>query len=125
MLLHTLLSSLFGATATSHYITFFNVGKEYKNITVGVPREILENERRVALSPAGVKILSKIGYGVKVEAAAGAAAKFSDSMYSDSGAVVTDKTDALSSDIVLKVRMDFGCYIYFLMFVSKNNLRFE
>lgn len=79
------------------------LGKAYKDITVGVPREVLENEKRVALSPAGVKLLSKIGYGVKVETAAGAAAKFSDAMYKENGAIMTDKNDALSSDIVLKV----------------------
>ena len=85
-------------------IFLFNfAGKEYKNITVGVPREVMENEKRVALSPAGVQILSKIGYGVKIETAAGAAAKFSDSMYTEKGAVLTDKTDVLASDIVLKV----------------------
>ena len=73
-------------------------------MTVGVPKEILENERRVALTPAGAQILSKIGYGVKVEAAAGTAAKFSDEMFTNHGATVTNKSDVLSSDIIFKVR---------------------
>nr|CAB3264384.1 NAD(P) transhydrogenase, mitochondrial-like [Phallusia mammillata] len=79
-------------------------GKPYKSINVGVPKEVLENERRVALTPAGVKILSKIGYNVNIESGAGNSAEFSDAMYKESGASITDKTKALGSDIVLKVR---------------------
>lgn len=44
----------------------------------GVPRETYENERRVALTPAGVAALRKAGFkNVVVEAGAGAAANFS------------------------------------------------
>lgn len=44
----------------------------------GVPREIFENERRVALTPAGVAALKKAGFkNVVVEAQAGALANFS------------------------------------------------
>ncbi|CAK8685581.1 unnamed protein product [Clavelina lepadiformis] len=79
-------------------------GKEYKNISVGVPKEVFESEKRVAISPAGVKQLLKIGYGVKVEEGAGNAAKFSDAMYSENGATITNKTDIAACDMVLKVR---------------------
>lgn len=44
----------------------------------GVPREIFENERRVALSPQGVAALRKAGFkSVIVESGAGALANFS------------------------------------------------
>lgn len=84
------------------------LGQPYKNLNVGVPKEILENERRVAITPAGVKILSKIGYNVNIEKGAGNSAQFSDAMYKESGASLTDRANALGSDIVLKV-----CFLYF------------
>ncbi|XP_078484833.1 NAD(P) transhydrogenase, mitochondrial-like [Ciona intestinalis] len=83
---------------------YLQKGNPYKDITIGVPREVLENEKRVALSPAGVTILSKIGYKVKVEENAGEASEFSNSMYSDVGATIASKNDVYSSDILLKVR---------------------
>lgn len=44
----------------------------------GVPREIFENERRVALTPQGVAALKKAGFkSVVVEKGAGALANFS------------------------------------------------
>ncbi len=44
----------------------------------GVPRETYENERRVALTPAGVAALRKAGYkSVVVESGAGKLASFS------------------------------------------------
>ena len=43
----------------------------------GVPKETFENEKRVALSPAGVATLIKAGFqGVLIEKGAGAGAKF-------------------------------------------------
>lgn len=45
--------------------------------TAGVPKETFENEKRVALSPAGVATLVKAGFqGILVEKGAGAGAKF-------------------------------------------------
>lgn len=44
---------------------------------VGVPKETLDRERRVALTPAGVSTLLKAGFeSVLVQASAGEAAKF-------------------------------------------------
>ena len=48
----------------------------YKNLTIGVPKEVWNNERRVALSPAAVATLTKKGIAVKVETNAGSEAKF-------------------------------------------------
>uniref|UniRef100_A0AAR2JTL4 proton-translocating NAD(P)(+) transhydrogenase n=1 Tax=Pygocentrus nattereri TaxID=42514 RepID=A0AAR2JTL4_PYGNA len=81
-----------------------NLSIPYKQLTVGVPKEIFENELRVALSPAGVDALIKQGFNVVVESGAGEAAKFTDEMYSKAGATVQDVRGALASDIVLKVR---------------------
>lgn len=76
----------------------------YKDLVVGVPKETLQNERRVALSPAGVQALVKQGFRVQVESGAGDESKFSDQQYRDAGATITDVKGALGSDLVLKVR---------------------
>jgi NAD(P) transhydrogenase subunit alpha len=55
---------------------------------VGVPREAFPGERRVALVPAGVSLLTKAGVEVVVEAAAGVAAGYPDAAYAEAGARV-------------------------------------
>uniref|UniRef100_A0A9J7X2K7 proton-translocating NAD(P)(+) transhydrogenase n=2 Tax=Cyprinus carpio TaxID=7962 RepID=A0A9J7X2K7_CYPCA len=79
-------------------------GIPYKQLTVGVPKEIFQNERRVAISPAGVEALIKQGFNVVVESGAGESAKFSDDMYTKAGAAIRDAKDVFASDVLLKVR---------------------
>ncbi|KAG1943462.1 NAD(P) transhydrogenase, mitochondrial [Pimephales promelas] len=79
-------------------------GIPYKQLTVGIPKEIFQNERRVAISPAGVEALIKQGFNVVVESGAGESAKFSDDMYMKAGATIKDVKDVFSSDVLLKVR---------------------
>ncbi len=55
---------------------------------VGVPRETYPGERRVALVPAALANLAKAGLQVLVEPAAGAAAGYPDTEYSDKGAKI-------------------------------------
>jgi NAD(P) transhydrogenase len=77
----------------------------YSELTIGVPKETFEGERRVALTPAGVQALLKAGFkSVIVESGAGASAKFSDADYESAGATVGNTKEAFSQDIVLKVR---------------------
>lgn len=83
----------------------------YKDLVVGVPKETLQNERRVALSPAGVEALVKQGFQVQVESGAGEEAKFSDQQYKEAGATITDIKGAFGSDLVLKVRNISGLSI--------------
>lgn len=75
----------------------------YKDLVVGVPKETAQNERRVALSPAGVEALVKQGFQVQVETGAGEESKFSDQQYKSAGATITDVKGAFESDLVLKV----------------------
>ncbi|KAI3433374.1 hypothetical protein D9Q98_003191 [Chlorella vulgaris] len=80
-------------------------GVPYAELSVGVPRETFENERRVALTPQGVGALKKAGFKeVVVESGAGALANFSDEEYIAAGATLGSTTDAFKQDIVLKVR---------------------
>uniref|UniRef100_A0AAY4BYI3 proton-translocating NAD(P)(+) transhydrogenase n=1 Tax=Denticeps clupeoides TaxID=299321 RepID=A0AAY4BYI3_9TELE len=85
-------------------LTVVPVGIPYKQLTVGVPREIFQNELRVALSPAGVQALIKQGFNVVVESGAGESAKFHDQMYAEAGATIRDTKDVLASDVLVKVR---------------------
>uniref|UniRef100_A0A8C5TR82 proton-translocating NAD(P)(+) transhydrogenase n=1 Tax=Malurus cyaneus samueli TaxID=2593467 RepID=A0A8C5TR82_9PASS len=79
-------------------------GIPYKQLTVGVPKEIFENEKRVALSPAGVQALVKQGFNVVVESGAGEASKFSDDHYREVGAKIQGTKEVLASDLIVKVR---------------------
>lgn len=79
-------------------------GVPYKNLTIGVPKEIWQNEKRVALNPAVVQTLSKKGFNINVEENAGFEAKFRNDDYAAAGAKLVNKKDAFHSDIILKVR---------------------
>lgn len=74
--------------------------------TIAVPREVCAGERRVAATPESVGQLVKLGYAVRVEAGAGAAASFDDDAYRAAGAEIISDTRALwaDSDVVIKVR---------------------
>ena len=70
---------------------------------IGVPKETLEGERRVALIPDTVKSLSAKDIEVTIESGAGVEAGFPDEMYTDAGADVGDSAAAWGADIVLRV----------------------
>ncbi len=53
---------------------------------IGVPKEIKNNENRVALTPAGATELAKKGHEVYVQATAGIGSGFSDEAYEKAGA---------------------------------------
>jgi len=72
---------------------------------IGVPREIKDGERRVALLPDGVRALCGAGHAVVVEHDAGAAVGFTDEAYHAAGATVAAIPDAAwSCDLVVKVK---------------------
>lgn len=72
--------------------------------TVGVPREIHPEEKRVAVTPPMLKHFNKSGFSLKIESGAGAAAHFADHDYESKGAAIVSTAEAWDSDIVLKVR---------------------
>jgi alanine dehydrogenase len=72
---------------------------------IGVPKEIKNNENRVAISPSGVSALVQSGHEVIIESQAGKGSGFTDEDYKKSGAtIVTDRKDAWVADMVLKVK---------------------
>ncbi|MET0732347.1 MAG: FAD-dependent oxidoreductase [Casimicrobiaceae bacterium] len=72
---------------------------------IGVPREIKDGERRVALLPDGVGALCGAGHAVVVEHDAGAAVGFTDEAYRAAGATIAAAPDPVwSCDLVVKVK---------------------
>lgn len=70
---------------------------------IGIPRESLPGETRVAATPQTVGQLIKLGYEVVVEAGAGAASSFTDEAYTEAGAGVGSAEQVWAADVVLKV----------------------
>ena len=72
---------------------------------VGVPKEIKDNEYRVAMIPGGVRQLVEAGHQVLVETGAGEGSGFSDEQYRAAGAqIVPSGADAWSAQLVVKVK---------------------
>ena len=72
---------------------------------LGVPKEIADGERRVALVPKEVAKLVDAGFEVQVETGAGAGSFFSDEAYKEAGATIVDgAVAAYTADVVFKVR---------------------
>ena len=73
---------------------------------IGVPREIKQDEYRVAILPVGVEELTHRGHRVLIEAGAGLGSGLADHQYLDAGAeLVASAADIFSqSELVLKVK---------------------
>ena len=73
---------------------------------IGVPKEIKNNENRVALTPAGLKELVKAGHQVNLQQGAGSASGFSDEDYFLAGGSIlpTIKDVYSASDMIMKVK---------------------
>ncbi len=73
---------------------------------IGVPKEIKNNENRVAITPAGVATLTAAGHEVYVESGAGTGSGFSDESYAATGAnILAAAADVWSTaDMILKVK---------------------
>ena len=79
-------------------------GLKKKKITIGIPRESEENEKRVALTPEAVNILVEAGNKVFVQEGSGKGANYSDKDYSENGALITKTGDEVfNCDLVIKV----------------------
>lgn len=72
---------------------------------VGVPREVKDEESRVALTPSGVGALVAHGHTVLVEYGAGVGSSLPDALYRDAGATLADAPGVWGrSELVLKVK---------------------
>jgi NAD(P) transhydrogenase subunit alpha len=71
---------------------------------IGIPKEPMAGETRVAATPQTVSQLIKLGFSVTVESGAGLAASFSDLAYEQAGATISKEYQAVyQSELLLKV----------------------
>lgn len=83
---------------------------------IGVPKEIKNNENRVALTPAGVISFVKAGHKVLVEKSAGIGSGFIDEDYANAGAEMTESAADVwaQSEMIMKVKEPLSSeYDYF------------
>src|ERR1044071_7551216 len=74
-------------------------------MTIGIPKEIKNNENRVAITPAGVFHLVRSGHQVFIEKDAGIGSRFADAEYIKAGAsIVQTPAEAWSMEMVMKVK---------------------
>jgi alanine dehydrogenase len=73
---------------------------------IGVPREVKEDENRVAVTPGGVSGLVAHGHRVRVASGAGAGSRISDEAYRAAGAETVARAEDVwsHSELILKVK---------------------
>src|SRR5665213_243523 len=73
---------------------------------IGIPREVKDDEYRVAITPAGVRELTSAGHTVYVEAGAGEGSSMPDDDFVRTGAKIIAAADDVwaESDLVCKVK---------------------
>ena len=70
---------------------------------IGIPKELLSGETRVATTPKTVGQLTKLGFEVAVESGAGELASFTNEQYTNAGAVIVSASDVWTCDLIYKV----------------------
>jgi alanine dehydrogenase len=83
-------------------------------MSIGIPAEMFEMEKRVAMTPSQIPKFRRMGFSIHVESGAGLNAGFRDSDYERYGGNIVSKPDAWSCDIVLKIRRVLPPEIHFL-----------
>lgn len=73
---------------------------------IGIPKEIKNNENRVAITPAGVVALVKAGHEVFIEKDAGTGSNFTNDGYMTAGALIVEDARSVweSSEMIMKVK---------------------
>jgi len=72
-------------------------------VRIGIPKESMQGETRVAATPATVEQLRKLGFDVLVEHSAGQLASFDDPAFIKAGAQMGTRQEVWQSDLVYKV----------------------
>ena len=75
-----------------------------KQLSIGIPKEVLLQEKRIGLVPDAVNLLTNNGHQVIVQSGVGELINFSDQEYSECGAsIVSTAQEVYQADIILKV----------------------
>jgi alanine dehydrogenase len=73
-------------------------------LSIGIPKENIEVETRLALTPEGVAIVTEEGHSVYIQRGAGDGMSYSDLQFSEAGAfMVDDASEVFGADIVFKI----------------------
>ena len=77
---------------------------------IGIPKEIMSNENRVSITPAGANELILSGHKILIEKNAGAGSGFEDAEYERVGAKIADTAKEIfdTSDLIVKVKEPIG-----------------
>ena len=98
------LKELARASAISPKESPFAIQQKHNSLSLGLPKESSEFEKRIALTPDAVAILVKNGMSVSIETGAGLSANYSDMDYSNAGAqIVFSHKEIFENDIILKI----------------------
>jgi alanine dehydrogenase len=75
-------------------------------VDVGIPKEVKDNEYRVAATPEGVRELVRAGHRVAVQASAGDGSAIGDDQFAAAGAEILPDADAVfaAADMIVKVK---------------------
>ena len=75
-------------------------------MNIGVPKEIKNNEFRVAITPSGVREFVKHGHSVSIESSAGLGSAITDDDYRKVGATIVSSADEVwnNAELILKVK---------------------
>lgn len=80
------------------------LGKVNNHLLIGIPCERYEGERRLALTPEAVDILTDAGHRVLIETGAGLGINYSDNHFSEAGAeIVSTPEEVFQADFILKI----------------------
>tara|TARA_B110000438_G_scaffold281331_1_gene307406 strand:- start:1333 stop:2532 length:1200 start_codon:yes stop_codon:yes gene_type:complete len=78
--------------------------KEHKSLTIGIPKEVSLQEKRIGLVPDAVNLLTNNNHHVIIQSGVGEMINFSDHEYSECGAnIVSTAEEVYKADIILKV----------------------
>jgi alanine dehydrogenase len=94
----------FGNTAFMPKEELLEKAVKNRSITIGIPNDKKDDEKRVALTPESVNLLVESGNEVIVQKGAGLGANYTDKDYSENGATMTDSPARIyGADVVIKV----------------------
>ena len=88
----------YGIPLLPYWATIMKIG-----ITVGVPKESVSGETRVAATPDSVKRLVKYGFDINIEEGAGVSAGFPDEEYDSAGATIVSAKEAWATPLIAKI----------------------
>ncbi|MDR2087097.1 MAG: alanine dehydrogenase [Dysgonamonadaceae bacterium] len=73
------------------------------SLLIGVPRENVKIEKRLAFTPEAVDMIVDAGHRILFEEGAGAGINYSDAVYSESGAEITTRERVFDCDLIFKI----------------------